>query len=121
MTEDTSDVFNKKFLRVINGTRVYTQVNNIFPKELKNLADKIKKEIKSGIIILISVSNEKISIVVSVSNDLVAKFKANILIKELSIFFGGTGGGGREDLAQGGGSNTSKVQDVDLFIESLFD
>ena len=68
-----------------------------------------------------SSENNKVSIVVSVSDDLKSKFKANVLVKKLAIFFDGTGGGGRDDLAQGGGNNLSKLPQLPKFLEKLFE
>ena len=119
--QDTKSKFDHSLLKTIKGTSIYTQIIDTSPKELKNFADQVKKQLKSVIIILVSSENNKVSIVVSVSDDLKSKFKANVLVKKLAIFFDGTGGGGREDLAQGGGNNLSKLPQLPKFLEKLFE
>ena len=114
-----NEIFDFKYLRKINETNVYIQTCDLEVKELKNHSDLIKKKIDSGIILLISTSNKKVTLVLSITEDLKQKFKANILIKELSVFFGGNGGGGREDLAQGGGTDLSQMPKIEKFISQL--
>ena len=72
-------------------------------KELKPLADDIKKQIGSGIAAVISVDDGKASIVVAVTDDLTGRFSAVDLVRVGSAALGGKGGGGRPDMAQAGG------------------
>ena len=72
-------------------------------KELKGMADDIKKQIKSGVVALISVSDGKVSLVVGVSDDLTDKLNAVELVRVGAGAVGGKGGGGRPDMAQAGG------------------
>jgi len=88
---------------------------NVWPMEMKNLrdiVDDLKEKVGSGILVLASVYNDKVNIVVSVSDDLVKKgFHAGQLIKEVASRVGG-GGGGRPDMAQAGGKDPEKVEDA---------
>ncbi len=81
-------------------------------KSLRNLNDQIKSKLDSGIVVLASVQNGKISLITSVTKDLVPKYHAGNLMRELTQKLGGKGGG-RPDMAQGGGSN------IDALDESL--
>ncbi len=113
------DKYNPKNLKKINNIEVYTQELQIPPKEMKNQADKISEKIKSGIIILFSIQEKKVSIVIKVSKDLHSKITASKLVKEISIFFGGSGGGGRDDLAQGGGNDPRKMKDFNNYLNKI--
>ncbi|HIJ62126.1 MAG TPA: alanine--tRNA ligase [Rhodospirillaceae bacterium] len=76
-------------------------------KDLKGMADEIKKQIGSGVIALISAAEGKASLVVAVTEDLVARVSAVDLVKVGSEALGGKGGGGRPDMAQAGGPDPS--------------
>ncbi len=82
------------------------------PKELRGIIDQGKKEIKSGIIISISIFDNKVGIGVGVSQDLTSKYDAVQLAKVASEILGGKGGGGRRDFAQAGGSDGTKIEDA---------
>ena len=86
-------------------------MNDIPSKELKGIIDSLKKELEEGIVILISISNNKASIVVGVTEGLVDRYNAIELTKIGVITLGGKGGGGRSDLAQGGGPNYDKANE----------
>ena len=89
------------------------QVLKDFPqKELRGIIDQGKKEIKSGIIISISIFEGKVGVAVGVSKDLISQYDAVSLVKIASVILGGTGGGGRKDFAQAGGVNKNKINDV---------
>ena len=113
------DEFNSKYLKKINEISVYIEVCNMNVKDLKNYSDNIKTKIVSGLIVLISKLNNKVTIVLSISDDLISKYDASKMIRDFSTFFGGKGGGGRRDLAQGGGSDLSKIPKVEEFISML--
>jgi len=80
-------------------------------ENLREAADKLKKKIANGIGCLASVKDGKVSLVIFVTPSLTNKFKANEIIKDLGKILGG-GGGGRPDLAQAGGKDLSKIEDV---------
>ena len=88
-------------------------------KELRSIVDEAKKQ-KNLIIFLFGISKNKISIAVGVSDDLTEKFDASEYVKYLSKNLGGSGGGGRKDFAQAGGTNVDKIdQVVKLLIEKI--
>ena len=76
-------------------------------KELKPMADEIKKQIGSGITALVSVDDGKASIVVGVTDDVTDRISAVDLVRVGSAVLGGKGGGGRPDMAQAGGPDGS--------------
>ncbi len=72
-------------------------------KDLKGMADEIKKQIGSGVVALAATADGKASLVVAVTDDLTARFSAVDLVRVGSEALGGKGGGGRPDMAQAGG------------------
>ncbi|WP_406586374.1 alanine--tRNA ligase [Asaia lannensis] len=88
----------------INGvTFVPRDLGDVAPRELKNMAEAITKQIGSGIVALISTAEGKGSVVVAVTKDLNERFSAVDLVRLASAEMGGKGGGGRPDMAQAGG------------------
>ncbi|HXR86783.1 MAG TPA: alanine--tRNA ligase [Stellaceae bacterium] len=86
-------------------------------KELKSLADDLKKEVGSGIVALAASAEGKASIVVGVTDDLVKRFSAIDLVRVGSEAVGGKGGGGRPDMAQAGGPDGGRINDALAAIE----
>ena len=80
------------------------------PKELRGIIDQGKKEIESGIIICISIFEDKVGVAVGITQDLTSKYDAVNLVKIASETLGGKGGGGRKDFAQAGGVDKNKVE-----------
>ena len=92
-------------LQDINGIKVLT-VKTAAPnvKALRELMDDVRSKLPSGIICLASDEEEKTNLIVAISKDLLERFKAPELIKEIAPLIGGSGGG-RPDMAQAGGTN----------------
>jgi alanyl-tRNA synthetase len=88
-------------------------------EELRTVALKIKNEIGNGVVVLTSLTGEKIILIVAVSNDLIKLgVKAGDLVKAGSTTLGG-GGGGKDDFAQGGGVNIAKLSSAISEISNL--
>ena len=87
-------------------------VSGIAPKDLKSLADEGKKQIGSGVVVLVGEADGKASVVVGVTEDVVSKFSAVDLVRVASAALGGQGGGGRPDMAQAGGPDASKATEA---------
>jgi alanyl-tRNA synthetase len=86
-------------------------------KDLKSLADDGKKQLGSGVVAIVGVSEDgKAGVVVGVTPDLVARFSAVDLVRVASEALGGKGGGGRPDMAQAGGPDGSKA---DAALEAI--
>lgn len=104
----------------VNGIKVAARVlEGVLPKDLKPTADELKKQIGTGVIVLIADTDGKASIVVAVTDDLTDKVSAVDLVRAGSAALGGKGGGGRPDMAQAGGPDASKAQDAIQAIETL--
>lgn len=101
-------------IAVINGISFMARVvNNISPRDLKAFVDSGKKQIGSGVVAFIAVSEDgKGSAVVGVTDDLTDKLNAIDLVRILSAVLGGQGGGGRPDMAQAGGPEGSKADEA---------
>ena len=78
------------------------------PAALRDLADRFKEKMKSGIVVLGSIAGPKVLLVVVVTKDLTNRFNAGSIVKQVSAIVGG-GGGGRPDMAQAGGSMPEKL------------
>jgi alanyl-tRNA synthetase len=104
---------NKIFDSKVNNFIFRKQTLTDFPsKELRNIVDHGKKEIKSGVIIVCCTHEGKIGVAIGVTEKLVDKFDAIKLVKEAAEILGGKGGGGRKDFAQAGGVNKDKIEEV---------
>jgi len=75
---------------------------------LRDLADRFREKISSGIVVLGSVAGSKVFLIVVVTKDLTKRFNAGNIVKQISAIVGG-GGGGRPDMAQAGGSMPDKL------------
>jgi len=94
----------------INGIKyIGRSVADVPARDLKPLADELKKKVGSGVVAVISSSEGKASIVVGVTEDLVKRISAVDLVRVGSAALGGQGGGGRPDMAQAGGPDPSKA------------
>ncbi len=88
-----------------------TKVEGLDAKSLRTLSDQIKSKLGSGIIVLAAVNDGKISLITGVSKDLTKQYHAGNLMRELAAKLDGKGGG-RPDMAQGGGTNLSALDDT---------
>jgi len=98
-------------VRMVGDVKLMARaVSGIDIKDLKSLADEGKKQLGSGVVALVGVTEEgKAGIVVGVTSDLVARFNAVDLVKKGAEALGGKGGGGRPDMAQAGGPDGAKA------------
>ncbi len=91
------------------------------PQDLKPMADELKVKIGSGVIVLVATNEDKASIVVAVTDDLISKISAVDLVRVGSEALGGKGGGGRPDMAQAGGPNAAAANDAVSAIEKTLE
>ena len=84
-------------------------VEGVAPKDLRGLVDQGKKQVGSGVVAIIGVSDGKAGLVVGVTDDLTDRISAVDLARLGSEALGGKGGGGRPDLAQAGGPDGSRA------------
>jgi alanyl-tRNA synthetase len=87
-------------------------------KDLKPMADAFKAQVKSGIVVLVSSFEGKVSLVVAVTDDLTSTISAVDLVKVGAEALGGKGGGGRPDMAQAGGVNENAMAEAVSAIEN---
>ena len=87
---------------------VTKRVSGLEKAALRGLSDTLRDRLGSGVVVIASENDGKVSLVVSVSKDLTEKVKAGNLVKELAPIVGG-GGGGRPDFAEAGGKDPSKI------------
>jgi alanyl-tRNA synthetase len=105
--------------RMVAGVSVYVQrVDGMEMNDLRTLADTVRDRLKSGVIALGSVKDDKASLLVAVTKDLSARFPAGELIKPLAAEIGGTGGG-RPEMAQAGGKQTERLDEALAKIVTL--
>ncbi len=96
----------------INGTKVLIAgLEGADSKNLRTMVDDIKNQIGSGVILLVNVADEKISLIAGVTKDLTGKVKAGDLVKMVAEQVGGKGGG-RPDMAQAGGTDIAALPDA---------
>ncbi len=101
----------------ISGVKVLAAVVDGFnPKTLRDTADQLKNKLGSSVVVLISSADDKVSIVVSVSKDVVGKVKAGELANMIALQVGGKGGG-RPDMAMAGGSDVSAIPSATASIK----
>jgi len=98
----------------VNGvTFVGRSVEGILPKDVKGLVDAEKNRVGSGVIVVVLKGEDgKGTVAVGVTDDLTAKYKAGDLVKLATAALGGQGGGGRPDMAQGGGPDGAKADEA---------
>lgn len=103
-------------VREVNGVKVLTRVvPDADPKTLRTLGDQYRQQLGSGIVALATARDGKASVIVMVTKDLCERHRANQLIQPIVTALGGTGGG-RPDLAQGGGP---QVEHLAPALESM--
>ena len=105
-------------VKTVNGVKFIGQILSDIPaKELKGMADELKKKVGSGVVALVCASEGKVSVVVGVTDDLTDKINAVDLVRAASAAAGGKGGGGRPDMAQAGGSDVTKTAEALAAVE----
>ena len=94
------------------------RLDGVPARELKPMVDDLKQKIGSGLVALVAVEDGKASVVVGVTDDLKGKLNAVDFVKVAVAELGGKGGGGRPDMAQGGGPDASKAEAALAAIKS---
>ena len=103
----------------VNGHKFIGQVvEGLDPKSLRSTVDTMKQRVGSGIAALVAINEGRASVAVGVTDDLAGQVSAVDLVKAAVATLGGQGGGGRPDMAQGGGPDGSKAQEA---IEAVKD
>jgi alanyl-tRNA synthetase len=94
-------------------------IQGLHPKELRGLVDQAKKQLSSGVSALVAVNDGRATVAVGVTDDLTERFSAVDLVQAGVAAVGGKGGGGRPDMAQGGGPDGAKADDAIAAIRAV--
>ncbi len=96
----------------VGGVRLMTRlVEGLDPSEAKNLADTLRQQIKSGVVVIGNRLGGKAALLVALTEDLTQKLKAVDLARELGKIIGG-GGGGKADIAEAGGKKPEALEEA---------
>ncbi|MDE9458968.1 alanine--tRNA ligase [Xenorhabdus bovienii] len=105
--QESSSLANQT--KEIQGVRLLvTQLGDTEPKMLRTMVDDLKNQLGSAIIVLSTVTGDKVTLIVGITKDLTARIKAGDLISFVAQQVGGKGGG-RPDLAQAGGTDVAAL------------
>jgi alanyl-tRNA synthetase len=116
--EKIKDIIKDKSKNIIEDRKINTFIlrkqilKDYPPKELRNIIDQSKKDIKEGVVVGFSTFENKVGVAVGVTTKLMKKYDAVMLVKIASEVLGGKGGGGRNDFAQAGGINKDKIDEA---------
>jgi alanyl-tRNA synthetase len=107
-------------VRDVAGVKFYARaISGVEMKDLKSMADEAKQSIGSGVVAIVARAEDgKASVVVAVTDDLVARHSAVDLVRIASAALGGKGGGGRPDMAQAGGPDGAQAEAALAAIEA---
>ena len=98
--------------KTVKGVRLIAAKVDGFDREaLRQLADVLRQKIGSGAVVLATADDGKVSLIAAVTKDLNPKLHAGKIVQELAKLVGGSGGG-RPDLAEAGGKDTSGIQNA---------
>ena len=95
-----------------------TVVSGVSVKDLRDIADKLKDKLHSAVIVLAVVNDDKIALVAGVTKDLTAQYQAGKILNYVAQQIGGKGGG-RPDMAQGGGTQPENLDKALASVKSL--
>jgi alanyl-tRNA synthetase len=103
----------------IGGVRVVAaRVDGVEGKELRNMVDDLRGKLASGVVLLSAEKEGRLTLALGVTPDLVDRFRAGDLMREVARAVGGKGGG-RPDFAQGGGDDPAKLDQAFARLEAL--
>ncbi|MGV6808177.1 MAG: alanine--tRNA ligase [bacterium] len=103
--------------REIGGIKVLSaSLEGVDPKSLRDTVDQLKNKLGSGVVLLGAVNDDKVSLVAGVTKDVTNQIKAGDLMRFAAEQVGGKGGG-RPDMAQGGGT---RVSELPTAIEAVY-
>src|SRR5262252_3385493 len=96
---------------VAGVTVLSARLDGLDAEGLRSVMDTLRERVKSGVIALGSSMDGKVTLVTSVSNDLTKRIQAGKIVQEIAPLVGGKGGG-RPDLAQGGGTDAARLNEA---------
>ncbi|MGA9482188.1 MAG: alanine--tRNA ligase, partial [Candidatus Acidiferrales bacterium] len=105
----------------VKGVRlIAAQVDGLDREALRQLVDVLRQKIGSGVVVLASADDGKVALITGVTKDLIPKLHAGKIVQELAKIVGGSGGG-KPDLAEAGGKDTSAIQKALDHVYPLLD
>jgi alanyl-tRNA synthetase len=88
---------------------VVSKVDDYDREALRHLVDTLRQKMGSGVVVLATVDQGKVALIAAVTKDLTQKLHAGKIVQEIAKLLGGSGGG-KPDLAEAGGKDTSGIQ-----------
>jgi alanyl-tRNA synthetase len=108
-------------VQTIKGVKlVAAEVQGVDKETLRQLVDSLRQKVGSGVVVLGTIHDEKVALIAGVTKDLTAKVHAGKMIQALAKLVGGSGGG-RPDLAEAGGKDTSALKSTLSTIPALLE
>ena len=96
----------------VNGVKVVAKIVDGLDKGgMRHLSDTLMSKIKSGVVIIAKTEEDKVSFIIRVSDDLTSKVSAGNIVREIAPIVGGRGGG-KPDMAEGGGTDAGKLEEA---------
>jgi alanyl-tRNA synthetase len=110
-------------VQTIKGVKlIAAEVSGTDKESLRQLVDSLRQKVGSGVVVLGTIHEEKVALIAGVTKDLTAKVHAGKMIQTLAKLVGGSGGG-RPDLAEAGGKDTSALKSalgtIPAYLEPL--
>jgi alanyl-tRNA synthetase len=105
-------------IKVKDVNLIYRIIEND-AKSARQLTEQDRQKNKHSIIVTINRENDKVSMVIAISDDLTSQYDASKFIQKAIPIIGGVGGGGRPSLAQGGGNDFTKAEEAIELIKSM--
>ncbi|MFN4112856.1 MAG: alanine--tRNA ligase [Sphingomonadaceae bacterium] len=107
---------------IVAGVSFSGQVyDGLDAKDLRGLLDEAKKRLGSGVAAAVAVNDGRAAIAVAVTDDLTGRFDAVALVRAGVEALGGKGGGGRADMAQGGGPDAGKAAEAVAAVKAAME
>ena len=103
----------------VNGVKLLaTVVTGVSGKDLRDIADKLKDKLGSAVVVLAAVNDGKVALVAGVTKDLTKQYQAGKILNHVALQVGGKGGG-RPDMAQGGGTQPDNIDSALASVKDL--
>ena len=107
--------------REVKGVRfIAAQLTGADRETLRQLTDTLRQKLGSGVVVLASGEEGKVALITGVTKDLTPKIHAGKIVQELAKLVGGSGGG-KPDLAEAGGKDTSGIENALSQVPSILD
>ena len=107
--------------RTVKDVRVLAAKVTGFDREsLRQLVDSLRQKLGSGVVVLASAEDGKVALITAVTKDLTSRLHAGKIVQELAKLVGGSGGG-RPDLAEAGGKDTSRIESALRSVYALIE